>query len=228
MSQTWIRFWLVPTALFALLVLLLEAAGLDLVVADHIYQLQGGEWALRRDVLLEDILHEGGRAGSQLLAVAVGTVLITARLTGRGLAWRRDLERVLLAAIVSVALVNLIKVTTQIPCPWHLSRYGGELPWLSPLTSLLQNSGRECFPAGHASGAYGWLGAYFFARKHWPAGQYLVLAGIVVVGLIFGIAQQLRGAHFLSHDLWTIWLCWSIAFAFRPATSDGGCTITDS
>jgi membrane-associated PAP2 superfamily phosphatase len=28
------------------------------------------------------------------------------------------------------------------------------------------------------------------------------------VGLIFGISQQLRGAHFISHDLWTLAICW--------------------
>jgi membrane-associated PAP2 superfamily phosphatase len=28
----------------------------------------------------------------------------------------------------------------------------------------------------------------------------------------FGIAQQFRGAHFLSHDLWTAMICWTVAF----------------
>jgi membrane-associated PAP2 superfamily phosphatase len=27
----------------------------------------------------------------------------------------------------------------------------------------------------------------------------------------FGIAQQLRGAHFLSHDLWSFGVCWIVA-----------------
>ena len=27
-----------------------------------------------------------------------------------------------------------------------------------------------------------------------------------------GMAQQARGAHFLSHTLWTGWLCWSTAW----------------
>jgi len=26
-----------------------------------------------------------------------------------------------------------------------------------------------------------------------------------------GLAQQVRGAHYMSHTLWTAWLCWSSA-----------------
>lgn len=28
---------------------------------------------------------------------------------------------------------------------------------------------------------------------------------------VFGAAQQLRGAHFLSHDLWTLATCWTVS-----------------
>jgi hypothetical protein len=28
------------------------------------------------------------------------------------------------------------------------------------------------------------------------------------MGVVFGATQQLRGAHFLSHDLWTAAICW--------------------
>jgi membrane-associated PAP2 superfamily phosphatase len=31
------------------------------------------------------------------------------------------------------------------------------------------------------------------------------------LGLLFGFSQQLRGAHFLSHDLWTLAICWGTA-----------------
>ena len=37
--------------------------------------------------------------------------------------------------------------------------------------------------------------------------RWLVLA--LVLGLILGIAQQLRGAHYMSHTLWTAWICWT-------------------
>ena len=50
-----------------------------------------------------------------------------------------------------------------------------------------------------------------------------VLAAAVLAGLVLGGAQQVRGAHFMSHTLWTGWLCWTVgwlcdlgALALRP------------
>lgn len=60
-----------------------------------------------------------------------------------------------------------------------------------------------------------------------PGGQsHLVIPTLALpltLGLVFGIGQQLRGAHFLSHDLWTAWLCWLCASlsdrAFFPSAA---------
>ena len=30
----------------------------------------------------------------------------------------------------------------------------------------------------------------------------------MVIGFTFALGQQARGAHFISHDLWTLSLCW--------------------
>ncbi|MNV84902.1 hypothetical protein D3C71_1788110 [compost metagenome] len=37
------------------------------------------------------------------------------------------------------------------------------------------------------------------------------------MGLLFGFAQQLRGAHFLSHDVWTLAISWFVALALYLA-----------
>jgi membrane-associated PAP2 superfamily phosphatase len=29
-------------------------------------------------------------------------------------------------------------------------------------------------------------------------------------GLLFGLVQTLRGAHYPSHTLWTGWICWAV------------------
>jgi membrane-associated PAP2 superfamily phosphatase len=34
----------------------------------------------------------------------------------------------------------------------------------------------------------------------------------VLAGLILGLSQQMRGAHFMSHTLWTAWLCWTVGW----------------
>ena len=35
---------------------------------------------------------------------------------------------------------------------------------------------------------------------------------MLLAGLVLGLGQQWRGAHFTSHTLWTAWLCWGVAF----------------
>ena len=37
------------------------------------------------------------------------------------------------------------------------------------------------------------------------------LLGVMAAGLMLGLTQQLRGAHFMSHTLWTAWVCWTTA-----------------
>ena len=57
--------------------------------------------------------------------------------------------------------------------------------------------------------------------KAW--GTVTRLAGLacgIFAGLVFGLAQQARGAHLLSHDVWSAMLAWLIplsvyAFAFK-------------
>ena len=37
-----------------------------------------------------------------------------------------------------------------------------------------------------------------------------VVAATVLVGLVFGLTQTVRGAHFPSHTFWTAWICWTV------------------
>jgi membrane-associated PAP2 superfamily phosphatase len=38
------------------------------------------------------------------------------------------------------------------------------------------------------------------------------LVGAILVGCVLGISQQMRGAHFMSHTLWTAWLSWTVGW----------------
>jgi len=40
--------------------------------------------------------------------------------------------------------------------------------------------------------------------------------------MVLGIGQQLRGAHFMSHTLWTGWLCWMTAWLSDPLFAPKG------
>ena len=205
------NLYLLPSLAFLAALAVLELAGGDLVIADWLYRLQGGSWQLQDAWITNNLIHDQGRnlVGIVLLAAVLAIALSFVMTPLR--AYRGDLIFVLVTALIAVAIVNILKETTGVDCPWDLTRYGGDKLYVSLFESVPTNQepGR-CFPAGHASGAYCWLGLFFLARRHFPARQWQVLAAVMATGLVFGVAQQLRGAHFVSHDVWTIYICWMI------------------
>ena len=48
---------------------------------------------------------------------------------------------------------------------------------------------------------------------------FIWLGVAVVAGLALGLSQQLRGAHYMSHTLWTAWVCWAVGFAIDVAVT---------
>src|SRR3546814_7721096 len=71
----------------------------------------------------------------------------------------------------------------------------------------------RCFPAGHASAGYAWVALFFFFGGTRPQWRWKGLVAGLCAGLVFGVSQQLRGAHFASHDAWTLMVCWQIGRA---------------
>ena len=57
------------------------------------------------------------------------------------------------------------------------------------------------------------MALYFFFLRVAPRWRYAGLGIGLLAGTVFGLAQQLRGAHFLSHDVASLAVCWSVACA---------------
>ncbi|MCB1648901.1 MAG: phosphatase PAP2 family protein [Pseudomonadales bacterium] len=212
MHDTRLRMTLYPTVLFAFLATVLVLTDWDLWWGDLLFRLEGGSWALRDAWVTNQLIHDRGRDLVAVMTLALLLAIAMSFALRRLHAWRRPLLYLLCSALISVAIVNIMKDTTGVDCPWDLSRYGGDKEYVGLFDSLPegQDAGR-CFPAGHASGAYCWLGLYFLALRYRPAWRHAVLGAVLTLGLTFGIAQQLRGAHFISHDIWTIYICWMSA-----------------
>jgi membrane-associated PAP2 superfamily phosphatase len=219
--------WHLWAALLAASVALIfmENSNLDLWMADQWYALQGGQWAWRSHWVSYELIHHYGKQ----LIIGIGLtalVLIVLSYIRPGLRnWRAPMSYLLTTMAVVPTLIATFKKFSPVDCPWSLLRYGGDLPYVRTFEHSfgLTDVGR-CFPAGHASGGFILLAMYFAALpfvKH-PA-RYL-LPG-VIVGWIFALGQQSRGAHFLSHDLWTLSVCWFGALGmfllFRPSRWPG-------
>ena len=70
-----------------------------------------------------------------------------------------------------------------------------------------------CFPAAHPLAGYAWLAVGFALyplarRRAWQA-----WAAAFAFGTLFGAVQIARGAHFLSHVLWSAWIVWGVNLA---------------
>ena len=192
-------------ASFALL-LMWDASGLDMQLARA--AAHGAVFPLRDDWLVSTVLHDGMRylawaaAAWLLVGVAFPTGILSRITRGARVQW-------LVSLLVAVAAINLLKQGSHTSCPWDLVEFGGVGTHVSHWAWGTADGGPgRCFPAGHASAGFGFLGGFFVL---YPASRRLAFAclGLALgAGLVLGVAQQLRGAHFMSHTLWTGWACW--------------------
>lgn len=210
----WVAHLWLPTAVFAALCVLLLGLHGDQWIADRIYALEGHRWSLQAGYWSQDVFHAAGRQASKN-AWFVLLVACAASFCNRNLrAWRVPLVYLLIATLLSTAMVGLLKRSTNVDCPWDLLRYGGEHAYYGLLAHRPAGLARAaCFPAGHASAGYAWVSLYFFAMATAPRWRWWALGSALSLGMLFGGAQQLRGAHFLSHDLWSLMICWLVALA---------------
>ena len=57
---------------------------------------------------------------------------------------------------------------------------------------------------------------YFFLRDRRPRAARIALGVALAAGTVFSIGRMMQGAHFLSHNLWTLLLDWTIcALCYR-------------
>lgn len=125
--------------------------------------------------------------------------------------------------VLCLALVPTLKQFSLTSCPWDLLEFGGRAQYVTHWQLGVADGGPgRCFPAGHPSGAFGFIAGYFALRPHRPRAARLWLAGTVALGVLFGAGQTLRGAHYPSHTLYTAWLCWVVCIlAYRRRTRLG-------
>mgnify|MGYP003387203714 CR=1 FL=1 len=200
----------------AILFLLFTAAsaishqsGLDQWLAHAIYNLEGGTgpgdgFLLRHNFWTKTVLHDYGRKLVKRLWFLDVLLFISSFFFQKISRYRGIFLYIAVATVVSASLISTLKHLTTIPCPQSLLEFGGERQWINiwQIFSPNQPLGK-CYPAGHSSGGYGWLCLAMVFPYRGKAFYWMLLPG-TLLGLTFGITQQLRGAHFLSHDLLTI------------------------
>jgi len=211
-GRYWVTHLVLPGVVFLPVVAVVAWSGLDLLLADRLFSLQGGSWSLKEKFLTSIVLHRWGRNLLALLWLTTLVAAIAAPWSARLRPYRRGLWYIVLAFAAGPGIVNFLKGITHVDCPWDLQRYGGAVPYVS-LYAAHPGTFRygQCFPSAHASGGFALVVLYFFARRYLPQARWIALSIALLTGAIYGFAQQLRGAHFLSHDLWALAVCWVTA-----------------
>lgn len=120
---------------------------------------------------------------------------------------------VALSAVLVPTIISMLKQMSNAHCPWDLARYGGTAPYVRLFDQWPAGiDPGQCMPAGHASSALWMISiAIFFAPRRLVHAA-AVLATLLALGFGVGWMQQLRGAHFLSHTLWSLWIALATTF----------------
>lgn len=132
---------------------------------------------------------------------------------------RRRLWCVAVSFVAVPTTVAVLHRMSAMHCPWDVVDFGGYAPYFDLFTAAPpgMRAGR-CFPASFvASGS--WMMS--FAWLWFPERRRLSVAiGLFALAWAFGLGwvQQMRGAHFLSHTLWSLWVGWVVVLVVHFAT----------
>ena len=203
-----ITHFLLPFLALAMISITIALGDIDRIIADHWYAIQGNSWAWKDSFTAEAFFHKGGRNLSLLLALISLTLFVSSCFHNSLAAHKKPLLYLFLAAAGGSLLISFLKHSLAVSCPWEFDRYGGDLVYNTVIEQLFLRNGDGCFPAGQASAGYTWICCYFFGLHYQSKWRWAGLVIPLLAGIVLGFVQQIRGAHFISHDLWTLAICW--------------------
>lgn len=210
-----LRFWfkhgVPPLILMLLMLLVYPHTHLDTRITDFFYDTQLHRFTLKNDYFLTVWMHV--RLKWFVVAVALASLLaaLSSYSLSRLQAYRLSMWWAFAGMVISSSAVSLFKHYSMHGCPWDVTLYGGSLPLLDLFASLPAGAeAGRCFPAGHPSGGFALMAFYFAFMHSKPRFSTLMLWGGLLMGLLMGFVQIMRGAHFLSHVLWSGWLVWMV------------------
>jgi len=229
------RFWalhaLLPVVLFVVTLIGVKLGHVDFKVADAWFSASAGKFPARDAHLTKVIFHDGGNRLIFFIAMGCTALSLLGRVTRRLRPYSRAAIYVALCIGITAGLAAIGKQLTNMDCPWSVTRYGGDRPYVSLFSDRPENLPRGgCFPGAHSSGAFALFALYFVWRRKNPRHARAALAFAAALGTLYAATQWARGAHFVSHDVWAALLAWLVClgcyvmFGKRlwPGDSDSG------
>lgn len=210
----WRFLWWWPIAGFLAVLSLFALFNIDHGLQDWLYDPTHG-FPFQHSQSYELWLHDRIKiASNSLLWVLLATVFWPTK----NYDWRHvrgPLFIAFLAITGSVSAMQSLKDVTGIYCPVQLQEYGGAVelhPKLQVGHLILLNEGAgRCWPAGHATAGFAWIALFFaFHQMGRKRAAFTALIAALVYGHFLGLTQVVRGQHFLSHQFYTMAVCWLV------------------
>lgn len=221
-----VRFYLGQAVLLAvtgaLLLWLFHATDLDLRLEAPYYDAINHTFPWRYAWVTKYFIHHYVKDVLLLAGIGVWVVALRGKLFGR---WPRFLDArrrrwwaVALSFIFVSLVIGVLRRTSAMHCPWEVTDFGGYAPYYDLLSAAPAGvRAGHCFPAAFVSSG-SWL--LSFALFWYPERKLRsIVVGIAALALAFGLGwvQQMRGAHFLSHTLWALWISWAVIVLVHAA-----------
>lgn len=213
------RRWGLYTWVVLMGLLAWDFSGLDQPAMHLLADARG--FGLRESVWMETILHTGARRVATLIYLVLLAMVWWPRGPFRGLSRLQRVE-IVVGTALGLIVISGLKSISLTSCPWDLQDFGGPARYVSHWQwGVTDGGGGRCFPGGHASSALAflalclpWLTSGHTAQRQ--TGRFL-LVFVLSMGLLLGLSQTLRGAHYPSHTFWTGFICWVVAWANHMA-----------
>lgn len=207
-SYTYVWLALVVSAL--IIYMIGKFTNIDIMIEDHYYDAELQKFVWRNSWFAKDLMH--GYVKNVIVLIG-GLILLLAFLDAVApwqsitSSFRIRLRFVAWAFVLVPTFISGLKQYFVYHCPSDIDRYGGSAPFIRLFDNIPSNlQAGHCFPAGHASTGL-WLAAFcVFYLPSKPKVALRVFFSGLSVGLALGWVQQMRGAHFLFHTLWSVWL----------------------
>ena len=211
----WRRHLLLPACLFSAALIAVMAGHLDLRIAEAVFfDREVNAWIGAGTWWAVEFIHTGGALFVRVVGIAA---VVTLALSYWRPGWqrlRRSAAYLALGLILVPTMVATLKQLSNVDCPWDLERYGGDRPYVALLDDRPDDLPRaRCYPGSHASSGFALMAGYFVLLGRRPLQARRALVTAILIGTVFSIGQQARGAHFLSHDLTSAAIAWFMLLA---------------
>jgi len=192
-------------------IFLFEFTNFDLALQDHFCLRGCHQWMIdKRDPILRLIFYTGIKD----LIIVFGIICFFCCLFSfkvRRLAkYRRFCVLICLSLIIVPGTISILKNISKVYTPSKIRRYGGNCPYVKTFEKyppgFKQTKRGKGWPAGHASGGFALMMLYYaFTRKKF---RIMGLSIGLTLGWTMGLYQMLKGAHYLSHTVITMFIAW--------------------